>query len=457
MQGGYTNDDKQLEFGLDISPLLSEVEPGEPAKFFLQIVEQDPDNAGTGQIVSYAIVDYTNGIEEVVCEEENIPLIENGTTSVSIEKAVIFDNPTITTEQLPPATIYEPYSYQLNATGGSQPYEWNIIISYQEDDLTYNFPAIQDELLVPTNNDDGYAEKDLEFNFPFYGELYDHLVIITDGSIIFSNQFEYIRNEDNLIANKAITPYGADLMVYPEQGDGIWYSGDENSATFRWKTSMWEQPDVDVDVAVTIYPDGNIEFNYGNEITEMTGWAAGISNGDDQSYEIAEISNTYAIPDDYATRFITPEYPYGIELSSDGVLSGATEVADYSWDITFKVTDFNNIYSVKTLTLSSLSVGVNDPDVEKFVQLDQNIPNPFTYETLIRFTLLETNNVELSVYNITGQKIITLLVNEKMPSGAYSVKWDGTNDRGKSVSNGIYYYSIQTSETVISKKMMLLR
>jgi hypothetical protein len=87
--------------------------------------------------------------------------------------------------------------------------------------------------------------------------------------------------------------------------------------------------------------------------------------------------------------------------------------------------------------------------------LSQNYPNPFNPVTNIRFTVLRTANVKLDVYNIVGQKVRTL-VDEEMTPGTYAVDWDGTDESGKAVSSGIYFYRMQAADEFTDMKKMLL-
>ena len=76
--------------------------------------------------------------------------------------------------------------------------------------------------------------------------------------------------------------------------------------------------------------------------------------------------------------------------------------------------------------------------------------------TKISFGLPVGSDVKLEVFNILGQKVITLK-NGHMPAGRYSVIWNGTSKQGKSVSSGVYFYRLETDGFTESKKMMLLK
>ena len=99
-------------------------------------------------------------------------------------------------------------------------------------------------------------------------------------------------------------------------------------------------------------------------------------------------------------------------------------------------------------------MNVNTP--VKFV-LDQNHPNPFNPSTAIGFQLSAFSKVELTILNILGQKVRTL-VDEEKTAGTYSVIWDGFDDAGQPVDSGIYFYALTCDGKITeSKKMCLMK
>jgi len=85
-----------------------------------------------------------------------------------------------------------------------------------------------------------------------------------------------------------------------------------------------------------------------------------------------------------------------------------------------------------------------------------NYPNPFNPNTTIKFEVPLTENVEISVYNNLGQLVCNLF-NGQLTPGEHQIQWDGINNYGESCSSGIYYFQLRTSESILTRKMVLLK
>ncbi len=88
--------------------------------------------------------------------------------------------------------------------------------------------------------------------------------------------------------------------------------------------------------------------------------------------------------------------------------------------------------------------------------LGQNYPNPFNPETYIDFALPRASHVTFTVYNMLGQQVRTL-VDERLSAGPKTVTWDGTDDHGRTVSSGIYFYRLQAVDFQETRKMVLMK
>ncbi len=429
-----------IEIAFDVSSLLSYTNSSKEAKFFLKITENDIYSSASGQIYDFSIKDNQNN--EYVCSAHNIPINDNTETLMSVVAAVNFEKPEITTASIPNGETEKTFSYQLNVSGGTAPYNWTILQKYTENALTETYPEIDTEQLTPSDNDDGYTEKTISFDFPFYGKTYNKLFVTTDGSIMFESGFSFIRTEDAITTNKTIAVFASDLMIYPDDNDGIFYQGDTTHATFRWKTSLFEDQAINVDVAVTLYSNGEIKFYYGNNISQGLNWASGISNGNGSCFipNISGVSN----PSNNNLKMIPQPFPAGLSISNNGIFQGICPNEVNTWDINFIVTDDNSISTTKKISFSTIqAVSINTNEINKLVCY----PNPFNNQTIIGYHINNNTNVNLSIYDISGKQVANL-VNAKQKSGNYNVIWE------PSVAQGIYFYLLKTDKSTKGGKLV---
>ncbi len=147
--------------------------------------------------------------------------------------------------------------------------------------------------------------------------------------------------------------------------------------------------------------------------------------------------------------------PYNIDIGSEPV---AVELADFDnngfLDIAASISMDNQIVILMNNVSTDISGAGENLPVE--YRLAQNYPNPFNPSTEIEFALPSKADVSLEIYNILGQKVVTLL-DEKLPAGTHRVTWDGNDSRGRQVSSGIYFYRLKTPDFDASKKMILMK
>ncbi|MBD3169445.1 MAG: T9SS type A sorting domain-containing protein [candidate division Zixibacteria bacterium] len=97
-----------------------------------------------------------------------------------------------------------------------------------------------------------------------------------------------------------------------------------------------------------------------------------------------------------------------------------------------------------------------DENLPEKTELSGNNPNPFNPATTINYSLTADERVNISVYNMMGQKIATL-VDEVQTSGFHTISWDGLNDNGARVATGVYFYRMTAGDYSMTKKMTLLK
>ena len=129
---------------------------------------------------------------------------------------------------------------------------------------------------------------------------------------------------------------------------------------------------------------------------------------------------------------------FQIGTNEGPIFIDAVQIIDLNWEDTHFTAIEENSDSASTYNLS------------------QNYPNPFNPDTFIEYTIPNSEYVNITVYNVLGEKIKSL-VNGKRLAGTHTIKWDGTDSYGESASSGIYFYKIIAGSYVKSHKMHLMR
>ncbi|MFC2075721.1 T9SS type A sorting domain-containing protein [candidate division KSB1 bacterium] len=88
--------------------------------------------------------------------------------------------------------------------------------------------------------------------------------------------------------------------------------------------------------------------------------------------------------------------------------------------------------------------------------LSQNYPNPFNISTVIEFGLSETLPVILKIYDLNG-RLVRTLIDRSFPPGHYRLNWDGTDNSGKRLGSGVYFYQIKAGKLHDTRKMVMLK
>ncbi len=121
-------------------------------------------------------------------------------------------------------------------------------------------------------------------------------------------------------------------------------------------------------------------------------------------------------------------------------------------DLTSKVSAPSNEVEAIIIGEPPSKIGINNPTgIAYNYELSQNYPNPFNPVTTISYQIKEQGLVQLKVYNLLGQEIVTL-VNEEQPSGIYEALFDASN-----LTSGVYIYSLRVNDFVQNNKMTLLK
>ena len=144
------------------------------------------------------------------------------------------------------------------------------------------------------------------------------------------------------------------------------------------------------------------------------------------------------------TYSLSPELPAGLSFDAATRTISGTPQAEGAPVYTYTVTD-----------ALGASVAMLLHTRPAAFSLASNYPNPFNPATTIRYALPQAADVRLTVYNVVGQ-VVRTLVAEHQSAGRYLVAWDATNDNGHSLSAGIYFYRLQAGDEFHAVKKMLL-
>jgi hypothetical protein len=155
---------------------------------------------------------------------------------------------------------------------------------------------------------------------------------------------------------------------------------------------------------------------------------------------------------------------YQIQGLPDGINQICVSKVNYSTTTTwfhFNVNDYDVLLMNFTLPLdpAPLALPGNDQasaSLPSRIELMGNYPNPFNPETHIRFGLPAAQQVNLKIYDLLGRQV-TQLLDAYLAAGIHTVKWNGTDHLGRSVSSGIYFYALQGDGFRLVKKMLLNR
>ena len=102
------------------------------------------------------------------------------------------------------------------------------------------------------------------------------------------------------------------------------------------------------------------------------------------------------------------------------------------------------------------SVQPKDQIVPAKFFVSQNYPNPFNPSTTIEIQLAETNNLIVSIFDVTG-RLINTLVNDKLEAGLYSVAWNGKDQNGRLVPTGVYIMKVVSGKNNHNQKIAFVK
>jgi hypothetical protein len=357
----------------------------------------------------------------------NVQRLENGNTLINWS----LENPVITEVRPNGEKSFEASIYPHPAVYRAFKIDWegkarvpNLIIEPQADNITY------------------IQLSDLENQRTYYFRV--TAVNVSGVESDFSDQKQiYV----------SIVPAGTNLVV----------NGDFSEGIFEWN---WEL-DNDAQATWEITQDDEFQFNIttsGSNLADIQLIQPGVSLVKGEKYLLefdarainsprvieVEVKNGFWPNNNYSRRGLTFIQTEMRRFSHEFEME---EQSDSNAEIVINVggSDISVIVDNISLKIPITSVEDKKEGIPLKYHLENNYPNPFNPKTIINYELPITNDVDLSIYNMLGQKVATL-VSEKKNAGYHQVEWDATN-----YASGIYYYKIKAGDFQAVRKMVLLR
>ncbi|MFH2055060.1 MAG: FlgD immunoglobulin-like domain containing protein, partial [bacterium] len=152
---------------------------------------------------------------------------------------------------------------------------------------------------------------------------------------------------------------------------------------------------------------------------------------------------------------------YSVHLGGiSGPVSSAEALGEISFDAATNAVSFIwDCWSLRSLVETSLAAAeeiTGEAQLPTAFSLEQNYPNPFNPATTIRYTLRRSGDVQLDIFNVLGQQVRHLVV-DNQPAGTHEIEWNGRDNGNRELPSGVYFYRLSAGEFTQSKKMLLLK
>lgn len=360
--------------------------------------------------------------------------------------------------------------------GGPDDFGYVWIDSDEPNGPTYNWVDIEGiGQPLYMYDDDNQGPFPIEFDFSFYGQIFNTFRICSNGWISFTSTSGQYMNDvipGNGSPENLIAPFWDDLNPSSGAQGMIYFYTSDDSAVVSW-----------IDVAhyydysdggpytfqVILTSDGKITYQYLSMQEPTNSCTIGIQDGT-QTIGLMVAYEQYYLHDEMAIQFnpgwlnVDPRgglVPVGDNYMLDVILDATTleegthqgSVMIHCWDPNHSLPDISI-----PVTFLVNPLGVDDRVVllPREFGLEQNYPNPFNARTEIRYAVPYDSDVKLEVFNVLGQKVATL-IDGRQTAGFKTFIWDGRAATGEEVSSGMYLYRLQTAEKTFINKMLLLK
>jgi len=177
----------------------------------------------------------------------------------------------------------------------------------------------------------------------------------------------------------------------------------------------------------------------------------------------SELSGLVSVPEDFELSLngtpLPDTYSYSIPANQNLILTLGYTAPDPAVNLEGQITISSNDPDSPTVTIPitvQACLSATDPVAPKVTRLEGNYPNPFNPETMISFATHQSGPVKLSIYNLKGQLVRSLLDSE-LPAGQHKLVWNGRDNSNNPVASGIYFYRMEAGKYSKTMKMMLIK
>jgi hypothetical protein len=276
--------------------------------------------------------------------------------------------------------------------------------------------------------------------------------------------------EDQSMATVKFMHNGTDLYIGVESDDKsvcAWSSGWEADGLFLWMTNKGEMPPATrmeiKNMFFTQTIGAGADFQTSSSVP--TGSAEGAcylpagtvthteTGGEDAGYSLEVVIHT-----DYYGYTVGDTVNLSVcmwDIDKADAVSYNADVSDYApnwWGTQWCDPNFEKYFMYRGVVLSnSTDVEQTDNLMPSNYKLDQNYPNPFNPSTKISYSLPQSGNVSLVIYDVLGNKIEEL-VKKEQAAGNYVAEWNASK-----VASGVYFYTLKAGNYIQSKKMLLVK
>ncbi len=303
----------------------------------------------------------------------------------------------------------------------------------------------------------------MPFSFPNFGNENSSIQIHRNGAV-------YLGDAKNVALKKSETDFSASNLfaIMPLFGkfakrpeSRVFYAESPGEITVQWQNLFDLDGRGPFTFAAQLRSDGRMIFQYTALGALEQDFLIGTS-----FHKLTDEAVDLSVPmriELHKFADITLSNAHGNIASKDQqmlplhVVSKALPVGNYALNLKIESNDPD-----KQLTIIPIILNIKSDDparddelISGKIQLLQNFPNPFNPSTQITFQLPEKAHTTLTVYNMLGQVVETLL-DENLSPGEYHVTWNGVNQAGQELPSGIYFYELRANNFSQIKKMVLL-